>query len=189
LVVVLKELVNNVKLKYITGFEISADVSEKIHQFKKSNKHLKAVKWTKTDNLHLTALYLGKTSPQLLTKNVELLKAICAQSELLELDFTSIAYSPGENPRMIWGYFKPNQQFDALIVNLAKSFRIPIRKSIVPHVTIAHLKKDAKFYKPIFNPIDRISMKIKMLNLWESSLSIKSAKYLLLEQLVLRAKK
>lgn len=165
-------------MRLFTGIKIDPDYCDQLLSVKKINKHLASIRWTKKENIHITSLFIGNRTPLQLDTIQTKLSAIANSTPCFNLELTHIGYSPGKNPSMIWAYLSPNAEFSRLHKELGIKLanKHAIHQSIMPHITLARIKKESKFYKPIFPPIEGI-IPVNKIVLWESKLNKAGAKY------------
>ncbi|MFA5878028.1 MAG: RNA 2',3'-cyclic phosphodiesterase [Candidatus Staskawiczbacteria bacterium] len=109
-------------------------------------------KWTKPDNLHITAVFIGYISDEALIDVCNGIKEFIKGEEPFVIRLDKVCYGPpvseGQVPRMVWAVADESQQFISLCDKLTKrilslpnvAFR-PDRKKNMPHITLARIRE------------------------------------------------
>jgi len=110
-------------------------------------------KWTKPDNLHITAVFIGYISDNELVDVCSGIKSFIARQESFSIKLSKVCYGPpdskvGQVPRMVWAIAEESEQFTSLCDSLTKgilslpdvAFR-PDNKKSIPHITLARIKE------------------------------------------------
>lgn len=146
----------------------------------------------KSENLHITVLFLNSVDETLIPGLIKISKKICANYHTFSLKVKSVSLAPrNRKPTMIWAVFEENKMFYQIVYSLNKSVKKyfqkhkyqthyhPHRKSI-PHMTLARLKMTTSNMKlpPISIKYDTVNC--SSIALVESKISKSGAKYQIL---------
>ncbi|HSX57714.1 MAG TPA: RNA 2',3'-cyclic phosphodiesterase [Candidatus Saccharimonadales bacterium] len=105
-----------------------------------------AVRATKRENLHLTLAFLGYVEESHVGKIEEILAKIASSTKSFSLQYQFIALAPPQiEPRMIWGRFHINDNYEKLVneifANAESYITEETRIEKIPHVTIARFRE------------------------------------------------
>ena len=108
-----------------------------------------AVRWVKTDSLHLTLRFLGDTAEETIPRLVEGLNTIVAHDQAFQVMLDSIGTFPGRGrPRVIWvGLADPDGRLAPLqkqVERLARSLGWQREQQrFTPHLTLGRVRPGA----------------------------------------------
>lgn len=168
--------------------EINSALVEYLSPYKKEP-IFNDTRWTRTENLHITLVFLGDVREKEIPELAAILKGICAQTRPFELSLQSITTAPPKKkPRMIWANFAKHPEFTDL-TNKMKRFLSPFQnerpehdsKDPIPHLTLARFKPNPRLSRRKFRPLDLPDLVIKECDLMESELSESGSNYTILE--------
>jgi 2'-5' RNA ligase len=174
-------------MKLFMGFEVPIELSQQLATFKTTNKQ-PGLNFTKRENQHITALFLGDINPQKISDIQFNLATLCSGNKPFTLKTQQIDFSPGKNPYMFWQYFDVQEEFKSFNASLRSELKnktIGI-KECIPHISIARFSKPHKFYKLDSKKMKPITIELNKLILWQSSLDEKSNKYKKLNEFELK---
>lgn len=100
------------------------------------------VKWTREENLHITLVFLGHVSDDLIPEICKKVQSASRKSEIFDMNFDRIEIAPSEkDPRMIWLLGGSNDNLRDLVNDIEKELAIfSGKKSFRPHVTLGKLR-------------------------------------------------
>lgn len=145
----------------------------------------KGIRLVNRQNLHITALFLGKVLiadlPEL-TKNAA---EIISSSPSFSLEKREFCFMPSvRKPRMLWLMFHKKKHFTDLYQNLSKGlegfFDCSEKLDPIPHITLARIKPGV-LVKDIQDFSGILSFDVQKVELWESQTLATGAKYLKLQ--------
>jgi len=147
------------------------------------------LRWLPANNLHLTIHFLGNVLAPGLSELRKNIKKIAEKTKPFELTFDKICFGPkAGSADMIWSRFQGNQAWQNLVARVREaSENVTENKSNllepIPHVTIArwNKKKLAKNFGIRKDKLCCNSIKIDSFHLYQSKLSQKGSKYMILE--------
>jgi len=148
-----------------------------------------AVRWGKTDNLHLTLRFLGDTSEETIPRLVDGLEAIVADEPAFEVMLDTIGTFPGRGrPRVIWvGLADPDGRLTPLqkqVARLARSLGWEReQQQFKPHLTLGRVRPGATPPAGDWSrPVPRAAFAVDGLALVESQLKPSGAEYSILHR-------
>lgn len=128
-------------------------------------------KWIKTENYHLTVLFVGSVSENKIP-------SICLKAEKLFLETSTFNLQPkffttfpSRKSRMIWLEFMRSEPFEKLVNELSKSiFNTAPSNNVIPHITLTRFKHGSLTDRSW--PIDpELRLSCNKINLYESVLT------------------
>ena len=183
-------ILKNTKRIFI-GIPLPEEVKSSIVHIKNGYPRLQSVRWTKSENLHITLVFIGDTSleiiEQLKVKLMDLGKTISP----FVLDFESLQIiKKNRVPVMFWAVYKKNKPFEQLYHKLSEEVNksISLKKEhpkLIPHITITRIKQKEK-HLPLL-PADIIlpEIVVNSIVLWESILLPEGPEYKMLKEIKL----
>lgn len=159
--------------------------------------NLSEIRWIKSENWHVTLLFLGDFPADSLQNLENLLQQHFLTQNGFVIDFESFTYIPNQyRPRMIWGKFYDNEDFDKLLKRVFRSlkafykkgripFEIKTHRDSIPHITLCRLKKYFSSENNLTDVINQdISLKLKVnsCQLYKSELKPTGAEYTMLKE-------
>ncbi len=170
--------------------EIPFEILQKIEQtFLPIRQKNKEIKWVKTENSHLTLLFLGEVEEKWIETEINpRLMKICSEFTSIPLQVNRIGFFPSsENPRIFWiGIGGEVSILKKLHDQMAEEFKqFPIHreeKKFHPHLTIGRIKfsKNKKTWEDISENYKNIvfgSFLAQEVVLFKSALTSQGAKY------------
>lgn len=130
------------------AINLPLEIKNKLEQLQSQWSSIPA-KWVKTENLHITLLFLGSLKSEFLPKIFEATKTVIETFSSFEIKLKKIAFFPPKKmpPRMIWVFLEESKTLTDLKVALEQkiitqkiSFQQEERE-FSPHITLARIKK------------------------------------------------
>jgi RNA 2',3'-cyclic 3'-phosphodiesterase len=154
--------------------------------FKNEQHHL--LKWAGKEQLHITQYFLGEIDKELLPTITKALTKTIQSYSTFTLSTEELCWMPVNSPvpKMLWLKFQLHETFTQLSHSLFQSLSaiLPVAEKphdlVIPHVTLIRLKK-VKPYSLKLNQPKTHSINVKKIELWQSFLDSKGAKYQPLE--------
>lgn len=158
-------------MRLFLGIPLSPEIHQQFVAFMNYHPSTQGIRWTKETNLHVTACFIGDTNADSIEEINQKVNQIVQITSRFQLSFDLFRFVPKRQPKMIWGQFKKNEAFSAIInqlhqaLGLKKDYKEPI-----PHVTLARMKTRINFHihSETFMVPD---LPVNELVLWESELS------------------
>jgi len=155
-----------------------------VREVKDKNAHIGKIRWTPSQNLHITLHFLGDTEEVEVKGVMDELAGLTWKFEPFELVFQKYTLAPVKRPYMIWATFLPNENFIQLSKALVGKFSVDARKlkKPVPHVTLARFKYLNNPHRIVL-PTERepLEIQVNTITLWESVLKPAGAQYTALQ--------
>lgn len=104
------------------------------------------VRWTKTENLHITVVFLGYLEKENISSLEKEIHQVLQTMRSFSLEFAGLSFGPrGKSPRLIWAKYKDHNDFSETIDRLAEHLQkkgFPPKGKLWknPHVTLARFK-------------------------------------------------
>lgn len=136
---------------------------------------ISGVRWTKSNNLHLTLFFIGEIEEENLNSVIEEVKFIRESFDPFVLEFEKITYrGKAHKPGMIWAQYQKHDSFTELSALIHRSVSkymtiIPTHLDPIPHITLARLKKGAELNPVRSNEIifpDRFT--VDVMEVWKT---------------------
>jgi len=152
------------------------------------------IKWVKSDNLHITLIFLGNVNDQEILEIDKIVKEITARYQSFSVNLNRIYYGPPEKfpPRMVWAEGEKvnalagiKQDLEKSLIDSGISFT-PENRNFRPHITLGRIKTwEWKRIEPEERPeIDKeisLSFDVNSVEIMESELKRGGAEYTILE--------
>lgn len=146
--------------------------------------HIQApgLRWIAPENLHITLYFFGVVPIEMSDNLHALLDLALAEIEGFRLTFDRYVRAPKPcSPRMIWARYHKHEAFRDLVQQLHALYQqidpsIQMRKSPIPHVTLARLRDWDGSGWPLRMPVPP-ALPVKNVVLWQSTLTPQGAKY------------
>jgi 2'-5' RNA ligase len=167
-------------------------MAESFFQLSQKNSHIKKIRWTPAENLHITLFFIGEVEEHNLDKIKLALHDVLNGQHSFALEFDEIELRGRKHPSMLWGKFKKSESFSSLSEKIYKSLRefmtIEVaHKDPVPHCTLARIKTHVdleSLNKNITLPAS--SLNIDRIELWQTEQTKEGVKYKCLEEFPLQ---
>lgn len=166
------------------------EIKEKLIDFQRRFKKFE-VRWTKSENLHLTLAFLGYTDQREIERIKEIIKKIAQKFSPFILNLNQITLGPdSKRPRMIWAVGEAKAPLKELVEDLKNQLTrekifVDRKYPFKVHLTLARAKGKELYGRKIDKKID-LTFSVKEIALMESRLSPKSAEYKILEKYPLK---
>lgn len=136
--------------RVFTAFDLSTEVIQNIAGFReKIRKQSSSVlRWTKTEQLHITLKFVGELKEQDLKPIQEKLNETLAATKKFPLEYSGSGIFPGEkNPRILWIGMQPSNELLAVAKQNEAIFQAfgypPERRPFQAHITIGRFRDHA----------------------------------------------
>lgn len=149
-------------------------------------------RWTKTENLHITLVFLGSVSEEELLNTIKTAQAVASKHDTFFLNLRKIIYGPKErSPRMVWAEGEISEELGILQKDLEAAMEMPSEnRPYAPHITLGRLKQ-WEFQK--INPEERpeikeeinLNFEVNSIEVMESELKRGGPEYTILESIPL----
>jgi 2'-5' RNA ligase len=145
------------------------------------------VVWSRTDNFHLTLLFLGYVDDENLLDLCEKIKNVTGQFQSLDVEFNQVGFGPDDDdPKMIWLKGEANENLQRLQESLEKElgFYSHSRREYRPHITLGRIRRgrwSKLSEQPQINQKFMLSFPASSLDLMESTFEDGRRVYTLLE--------
>lgn len=161
-----------------------------LNSFRGANKNIKNVRWTKSENLHLTLCFIGHVDESKIEEIISVIVDLSHSTNSFRLDFKENRYAPKKShPTMIWAEFRQNNDFANLYHSLHENLATYLikkenRKDPIPHITLARLKGFSK--EPLVqNEKLPAILTVNKIELWESRLRPTGSEYISIKSFAL----
>lgn len=126
------------KQRLFIAINLKKEVREELLSFQEKYQDLPA-RWTKPDNLHITAAFIGDVEEKSIPEIHKIIKGIKVKP--FEIILKEISYGPPGiiPPRMIWAVGE-SQHFINLSNELGEKLKLS-NKEAIPHITLARIKE------------------------------------------------
>jgi len=149
----------------------------------------KNIRWVKSDNLHITLVFVGYVSDQELAELCRVAREIAQKHESFEIKLNKICLGPfGKTPRMVWLCGEKSPELAALkndleegLLNASTGLRHKEFRPFSPHITLSRLRQSADLPDIPFGtafPVDSVEI-------MESELKKSGAEYSMVESIPL----
>ena len=129
-----------IAIKIVAGKELSEMISSFRSGFSEND-----IKWTHTDNIHVTLAFLGDTDEKLIEDISAMLSRVCVQHKPFRLLLKGAGlFRSISDPRIIWAGVEPSDELSSLnsaIIAGLKKLNIRLEnRPFNPHLTIGRIK-------------------------------------------------
>lgn len=132
----------------------------------------------KKENLHITVYFFGSAPEEAIPTLKEDIKNIMDRHRRFSFYFNRILMKRNFRKKMLWAVFEKEPSFNDLVLDLNKKFNPSFSfRKVVPHITLARLKKDPENIAMLPLELGKKELKVGHVELWESKLSPKGATY------------
>ena len=164
-------------------------------------------RWTKTENLHITLVFLGYLSDEELLEVLKIVKEVVLKYKSFSINLNKIFYGPPKKmpPRMIWATGEKSAELGKLQKDLENSLLSPVvffpakasaeagekedkneNRHYAPHITVGRIRQwEFRAIEPEERPIVdeniSLSFEVNSIEVMESQSKKGGAKYTILE--------
>ena len=138
------------EIRSFLAFELPPDIKKIIREVSRAGKELPLdLRWVKSDNIHLTVVFMGNVSEDNIQAMGETVKKACAGVEPFDVNAGPLGFFGGRrHPRVLWmglgGDVHPMGRFRDRLQKKLKPFGVKTeRRPFKPHLTLGRFKKDA----------------------------------------------
>lgn len=177
------------------AINLSGDIKKKLAEFQKKRSEL-PVRWTKSENLHITLDFLGYLRDEELLEVSKTVKEVALKHTPFEIKLTKICYGPTDKkpPRMIWALGERSEEFSVLKENLDKILGVSEGRVFSPHITLGRLRqwewrRIEPEERPVVDEEINLSFLVESIEVMESVLKKAGVEYAILESLPLDGSK
>ncbi len=166
------------------GIPLPGAFVKSVSEVKDKNVHIGKIRWTPSQNLHITLHFLGDTEEAEVKGVMEELAGLTRKFEPFTLVFQQYALAPIKQPYMIWAVFLPNEHFIQLSKTLVGKFSVDAKKlkKPIPHVTLARFKYLNSPHRIVLpTSTEPLEIQVNTITLWESVLKPAGAQYTALQ--------
>ena len=152
------------------------------------------VKLTRTENLHITLVFLGPITEEQISKVCEILREIVAKHSVFSINLNEIDYGPPGiiPPRMIWAIGVENKELSEINRELEqKLLNKRNNREFLPHITLGRIREwqwrqiDVE-ERPLIEKDISINFEVKSIDVMESQLKRTGAEYSILKSFPLK---
>lgn len=150
------------------------------------------VKWTREANLHITLVFLGFVSEEIIPEICQKVADAARKEESFDLELEEISFFPsGYDPRAVALMGKNNQALKRLVNSIEESLEISSapKKSFRPHITLGRVRK----YKwedlaeaPKIKEKFPVGLAVESINIMASNFGEEKSEYSLIENCPLK---
>ncbi len=147
-------------------------------------KGYKGWKASKTEQLHITLLFLGEVAPERLNALIDIGKQVTTVQKPFRVELGGTGYFPPTGSPRVWFVKAEGEGLEPLATHLRQALpEIEIREKFHPHLTLARKKGPAPRVGPLMFDLQ---FEVKAVCLVESTLDPKGSQYKTVEQFPLR---
>lgn len=183
-------------MRVFVGINISEDIKKKIIDLQKKIYAISSkIRFTKSENIHLTFKFLGSLSEEECKEFIQGIETGLAGRDKFSLQIKNFGVFPNvSNPRILWiGVEKNNNLLEIQkdIEILSNKFNVPPEKGFKGHITIARNNNkidisSLKQLKEKFNDFIWGNLVVKEIDIIESQLKPTGAQYSVLKSIKLK---
>lgn len=173
--------------RLFVGIPLPEDIAQPLAACQKEANHPELA-WVKTENLHITLLFMGNTKTEEIDNIAEKLASLVTfPTFCLQFKEVQVIARRGK-ASMIWAAFERNDEFASFATQIAQILNIPPDHPPLPHITLCRVKrnKSVKVDKSIFPAISHLVLPVKKFRLYESNLTPQGSQYRVLEEWYLK---
>ena len=178
------------KKRIFIAINLPDSIKQELLSYQKKLKNLN-VRWTKSDNFHITLTFIGYVSEEEIEKILKITQETASKFSpfLIELNRIYLGPTP-ERARMIWVEGKANGD----LINLDKKLKKELAKEKINfdgkyplkvHITLARARGNELRGIKIDEPLNELSFEVKSVDIMESELFKSGAEYKVLKQIEL----
>ena len=149
--------------------------AEELKVIRQQNILLNGIRWTPSQNLHVTIFFLGEVLEEHISSINNEVSNVVQKTFPFLIEFEKIKLAGKRRQGgMIWAQFYKNDSYSDLskvIYQSVKRFLTtePVFKDPIPHITIARLKKESEFEKINLSLKNKFSLpEINFCELWKT---------------------
>ncbi len=184
------------KRRIFIAINLPKEIKRKLLNYQRQWQDL-PVRWTKSDNLHFTLVFIGYVGEDELLEICNLCHQAAKRHKVFNINLERILLGPPNRPpRMIWAEGEKNQELAGLKNDLEKSLFSSAgsghnhqkSRAFRPHITLARFKQwewQRVSPKPEINLEIAASFPVESIEIMESELKRTGAKYTILERIKL----
>jgi len=179
-------------LRLFLGIPIEGKIMEEVSQYREKVGEWEGLRWIAHENWHITVYFFGGMVKERLENLEALLELALGEQESFCLNFDGFSWGPGpRSPRMLWARFQKNEEFKSLVQRIHRLYlqvhpQQQMRKSPLPHITLARLKNFNQHEKiDLHATIEDKKFKVEELRLWKSILHPQGAEYKVIRRFLL----
>ncbi len=166
------------------GIELPESVKAEILQFQHAHQYLDGIHWVAPQNLHITVIFLGKVSEEIIQNLLEMIRVVTKDAEPFELVNQGYVIGPNaKRARMIWVRWQRNPQYTYLSQRIGTLYKqiqpnLQHRNNPIPHTTVARFRGFRRFENLRLDfPSSIHRFEIKRIVLWNSIATSKGSLY------------
>lgn len=174
------------KQRIFLAINLPEDIKKSLAEYRDKYAELPC-RWTKTENLHITLVFIGEVEEGRLLEIRKVVSEVVQNYKAFNVDLKRISYSPEKilPPRMIWAIGE-SEEFNSLKKELEKKLSVPEDKKSYLHITLARIRgwewrKIEPEERPEVGENIGLSFKAESIELMESVLKISGPEYKILE--------
>lgn len=161
------------KRRLFAALPVKSMLVPSLQKLQKVNPDLE-IRWTRSENLHVTVIFLGYVELRDLPEILKVLKKIAEQTEPIEFQLEKVIPAPPkQTPRMLWVVLSKEKGFTKLSKRLGRRLgRFArdefVKREPVPHITLARFtdKKQAENFQQV--KMNKLNFLTDQLVLFES---------------------
>ena len=178
------------KHRIFIAINLPENIKKKLADYKEKWPELTA-RWTKSDNVHITLVFLGYVSDEEIPELCKILEETVSKYNSFDINLNKICYGPfrfssGQAPRMVWAVGEKISELSLLKKELDKKLGVVEDREFAPHITLARISKWAwQRLEPEERPeIDEdinLNFPVNSIEIMESVLKKSGPEYIILE--------
>lgn len=184
------------KRRIFVAINLPENVKDKLQEYQRKWADL-PVRWTKSNSLHLTLVFIGYISDEEMGEICRITREVAQRHKPFNIEFEKIILGPPDKPpRMIWVEGKPleelarlkNELENALTRSQNSGFNRAETRPFRPHITLARIRQfewQALAEKPQIEEKISIIVPVESVEVMESRLLRDGAEYIALESAAL----
>jgi len=175
------------KKRIFIAINLPDSIKQELLSYQKKLKNLN-VRWTKSDNFHITLTFIGYVSEEEIEKILKITQETASKFSPFLIELSRICLGPTpERARMIWVEGKANGD----LINLEKKLKKELVKEKINfdgkyplkvHITLARARGNELKGINIDRKLDGLNLEVKNIDVMESRLNRDGAKYKILER-------
>ena len=184
------------KRRIFIAVNLPQEIKNKLLSYQRQWQDL-PVRWTKSDNLHITLVFIGYVGEDELLEICKLCRQIAKEHKVFNINLEKILLGPPNRPpRMIWAEGEKSQELSGLKNDLEKSllnsagkgYRWQELRALRPHITLARFKQwewQRVSPKPEIKQALAASFLVENIEVMESELKRTGAQYSIIKSIKL----